>query len=466
VAEPTLVQHLAALAAKSSFDVLPDDVRAAAPQRVLDIVGLGLAALDMDTSQAVRRWALSQGGAPQSVLLGGGRAPAAQAAMVNGTLAHSLDYDDTHLPSVLHPSASVVPAALAAAELTGSSGPQLLAAVAVGVEVCVRLGMAGYDREAGQSTFFERGQHATSICGAVGSAAAAAMLLGLSEDQVAHAMGLSVSMGSGVLEANRNGGSVKRLHCGWAAHAGVVAAELAAAGFTAPPTVLEGRFGFFEAWLSGRFSAEEVTAGLGAEWALPGLHYKPYPANHFTHAAVDAALRLREQGVRPEHVESVEIAVAAPTVRTIGEPIDAKRRPPSGYNAKFSGPFVFAAALHGGSGLGVGLDDFTDEKAQDPSYLALMDRTTVVGSDKCDGLYPEALPAVVTVRLSDGRVLVEEVLTNRGGPDRPLTEDELTQKFLSNATRALPEETALQLAEALRRLPFAPHAATALEVLQ
>ena len=305
MAEPTLVQHLAALAAKSSYDVLPDDVRESAPQRVLDVVGLGLAALDMDTSQAVRRWALAQGGAPQSVLLGGGRAPEAQAAMVNGTLAHSLDYDDTHLPSVLHPSASVVPAALAAAEVGKATGAQLLAAVAVGVEVCVRLGMAGYDREAGQSTFFERGQHATSICGAVGSAAAAGMLLGLDEEALAHAMGLSVSMGSGVLEANRNGGSVKRLHCGWAAHGGVVAAELAAAGFTAPPTVLEGRFGFFEAWLSGRFSPEEVTAGLGTDWALPGVHYKPYPANHFTHAAVDAALRLRAQGVRPDDVERV-----------------------------------------------------------------------------------------------------------------------------------------------------------------
>jgi 2-methylcitrate dehydratase PrpD len=326
--------------------------------------------------------------------------------------------------------------------------------------------MAGYDREAGQSTFFERGQHATSICGAVGSAAAAAVLLGLDEDGIAHAMGLSVSMGSGVLEANRNGGSVKRLHCGWAAHGGVVAAELAAAGFTAPPTVLEGRFGFFEAWLSGRFDPAEITDGLGATWALPGLHYKPYPANHFTHASVDAALRLRDRGIRPADVAAVEVAVATPTVRTIGEPLEAKRRPPSGYTAKFSGPFVFAAALHGGSGLGVGLDDFTDALAEDPSYLALMDRTTVVGSARCDALYPAALPAVVTVTLLDGSTLVEEVLTNRGGPDRPLTEDELAHKFLTNACRALSEETSLRLAGALRRLADLPLAATALEVLQ
>ena len=465
MADSTLVQQLATLAAKATYDVLPADVQAAAPQRVLDIVGLCLAALPMDTSQAVLQWAVAQGTSGPATVIGGGKAPAATAAFVNGVLAHSLDYDDTHLPSVLHPSASVVPAALAAAEASGASGSALLAAVAVGVEVTVRLGMAGYDRNAGQSVFFERGQHATSICGAIGSAAAAAMLFGLDEPAVAHAMGLAVSMGSGVLEANRNGGSVKRMHCGWAAHAGVMAAELAAVGFTAPPTVLEGRFGFFEAWLSGQFDASEVTRDLGTAWALPGLHDKPYPANHFTHASVDAALRLRDKGIRPANVASVEIAVATPTVRTIGDPIEAKRRPPSGYNAKFSGPFVFAAALHGGAGLGVGLDDFTDERTVDPSYLSLMDRTTVVGSAQCDALYPLALPAVVTVTLHDGTVLVEEVLDNRGGPANPLTDEERTTKFLTNATRSLSRETAEQLAAGLRALPDLPLVTTALEPL-
>ncbi len=465
MAEQTLLQQLAACAAKTSYDVLPADIQASAPQRVLDIVGLALAALDMDTSQAARAWSQDQGCTGPATVLGGGTAPAAQAAFVNGVLAHSLDYDDTHLPSVLHPSASVVPAALAAAQAGRASGAALLAAVTVGVEVCVRLGMAGYDRVSGQSTFFERGQHATSICGAVGAAAAAAMLLGLEEHQIADAMGLSVSMGSGVLEANRNGGSVKRMHCGWAAHAGVMAADLAARGFTAPPTVLEGRFGFFQAWLSGEFDADEITRDLGTTWALAGIHYKPYPANHFTHASVDAALRLRDKGIRPEHVASVEIGVAPSTVRTIGEPIEAKRRPPSGYTAKFSGPFVFAAALHGGGGLGVGLDDFTDERAADPSYLSLMDRTTVVASQECAALYPMALPAVVTVTLHDGTVHVEKVLDNRGGPRRPLSQDELMGKFLTNATRFLDERTAQQVARDITDLAALPLATTALEAL-
>ena len=467
MADATLVQLLAGLAAETSYDDLPPAVAASAPERVLDVLGLCLAALDLDTSQAALAWAVEGGGRGDATALGSPvRVPAAQAAFVNGVLAHSLDYDDTHLPSVLHPSASVVPAALATAQAMGSSGKELLAAVAVGVEITVRLGMAGFDREAGQSEFFERGQHATSICGALGSAAAAAKLRGLDASGIADAMGLAVSMTGGVIEANRTGGTVKRLHCGWAAHAGVTAAELAHRGFTGPPTVLEGRFGFYEAFLSGRFEPAEITLGLGDEWALAEIHYKPYPANHFTHAVIDAALALRAGGLRPEDVASVEVGVPTPTVRTVGEPIAAKRRPPSGYAAKFSAPYTFTAALLGGGGLGLGLDDFTDALASDPERQALMDRVTVVGSAACDELYPHALPAVVRVTCTDGRMVEHAVLTNRGGPERPLTQDELTTKFTENASRALSPDRVARLAADVHRLPDLARADEALSALE
>jgi 2-methylcitrate dehydratase PrpD len=467
VADTTLVQQLAGFVADASYASLPDDVAASAPERVLDILGLCLAAVELDTSAAALGWVADSGGHPEATVIGARRrAPSAQAAFANGVLAHSLDYDDTHLPSVLHPSASVVPAALAAAQCAGSSGPALLAAVAAGVEVCVRLGMAGFDREAGQSLFFERGQHATSICGAIGSAAAAAALLGLDEAGIADAMGLAVSMTGGVIEANRTGGTVKRLHCGWAAHAGVSAAQLAARGFTGPPTVLEGRFGFYEAFLSGRFEPAEITLGLGQEWALPGIHYKPYPANHFTHAVADAALAFRASGLHPALVAAVEVGVAAPTVRTIGEPLDQKRRPPTGYAAKFSAPYVFAAALLGGTGLGLGHEDFSDVLVGDPARMRLMDLVTVVPSAECDALYPHALPAVVRVTCTDGAVLEQKVLVNRGGPGRPLTPDELATKFLENATRVLCPETALRLADDVARLPEIARAGDALLALE
>ena len=196
----TIAQHLASLAFATDAENLPERHRASVPERILDVLGICVRSTELDTSHAVRDHVTDQGGRPQSSAIGAGvRLPASSAALLNGTLAHSLDYDDTHLPSILHPSASVVPSALAAAEAHGRSGAELVAAVAVGLEVTVRIGMAGYDGERRQNVWFDRGQHATAICGAVGSAAAAAKLAGLDAAGIADAMGVAASMSSGII---------------------------------------------------------------------------------------------------------------------------------------------------------------------------------------------------------------------------------------------------------------------------
>ncbi|MCF6475717.1 MmgE/PrpD family protein [Nonomuraea sp. MG754425] len=453
MAEPTLAARLAGFAAETTYATLPDDVVDSVRKRVLDIVGLCVAAHRLPTSQAILDYVRDQGGRPQARVVGGGpRVPAALAALANGVLAHSLDYDDTHLPSVLHPSAPVVPAALAAAELAGASGRDTIRAIAVGLEVCVRLGMAGYDPEAGNSTFFEHGQHATSICGTMGGAVAAALLLGQSRDGVLDVLGVAASTASGIIEGNRTGGTVKRLHCGWAAHSAVTAADLVRRGFTGPPTVLEGRFGFFEAFLHGRYAAAEITEGLGSAWSVPGIFFKPYPANHFTHAAIDAAIGLREQGLDPARVERLTLGVPAPVIRTIGQPIEAKRAPETGYQAQFSGPYAVAAGLLGGGGLGVGLADFTDDLARDPLRRELMAKVDVVPDERATKIFPHQFPAVLRARDLDGREWSQEVLVNRGGPGRPLSADELALKFRDNAAGRLPESTAGAVAALAGRL--------------
>jgi 2-methylcitrate dehydratase PrpD len=163
----------------------------------------------------------------------------------------------------------------------------------------------GYDEELRNSVFFERGLHATSICGAVGAAVVVAMLQGQDEAGIASAAGIAASMGAGLLEANRTGGTVKRVHCGWAARCGVAAADLARHGLTGPPTVLEGRFGFLQVFCGDRAHPDAVVRGLGTDWELPRVVLKPYPCNHFTHAGVDAALRLRAQGLAPADVTAI-----------------------------------------------------------------------------------------------------------------------------------------------------------------
>ena len=448
----TVLEQLGEMAV-ASRTTLPEEVRSSVRSRVLDVLGLCAAAVPLESSRMALEMLADEGGRPVAQVVRGPRTSAAWAAFGNGVLAHSLDYDDTHLPSVLHPSASVVPAALAAAERHGADGAQLVHAVAVGIEVCVRLGMGGYDPVAGNSLFFEHGQHATSICGALGAAAAAALLEPDADAQgIGHAIGLAVSMGSGVLEANRTGGTVKRMHCGWAAHAGVVAASLAAKGVTAAPTSIEGRFGFFQAWLHRDGLLDVVVDGLGETWSTPGIFFKPYPANHFTHTAVDAARRLVDRGLAPDDVASAHLAVAAPTVRTIGEPLEVKQAPETGYQAQFSGPYAVVLGLLGGGGLGAALEDYTDELAQDERRRALMARVTVGSDPRCDEVYPRQFPAVLTVRTHAGDMLEEAVMVNRGGPDDPLTEEELMRKFTDNAARSLSPQAVERLAEAVRGL--------------
>jgi len=448
-----LVEPLARLAEETTFERLPDEVVASVKQRVLDTLGICLASAADGLGQGVADLIQSWGGSQQAGLVGrSGSFPAPNAALYNGTLAHSLDFDDTHLPSVLHPSANIVPAALAQAQAVGATGRATIAAAAVGYEIIVRLGMAGYDLELGNSVFFEKGWHATSICGALAAAAMGAKLLGLNREGIADAMGIAASMGSGLLEANRAGGSVKQLHCGWAAHSGITAAELASRGYTAPRTILEGRFGFYTAFCDGKFDPSQITQGLGSEWVTPGIFFKPYPSNHFTHAGIDAALAFKAQGGQVDEIEKIELGGATAPLRTIGEPREQKIRPQSGYHARFSGPFAVATALLESSGLGVSFDNFTDDKVRDPKYLELAARVETFVDPECDRIFPNQFPAVLRVYLKSGELWEKRVLVNRGGPDNPLSDQELFLKYKLNAERCLGPARLEQLADAVAQL--------------
>ena len=439
---------------------LPAPIIADAASRVTDSVGVSLAAAAVDDPaapyRAVERVMRARGGTPEATpLTGGGKLPAASAAMINGTLAHSLDFDDTHLPSVLHPSSSIVSAALAMAEAKGSSGQQLLRAVAIGDEVCNRVGMAGYVPELRNSTFFLRGQHATSICGTIGAAVAVAMLLGQDEAATCSALAIATSMGAGIIEANRTGGSVKQIHCGWAAQAGIEAALFAEAGVTGPPTALEGGFGFLRAYLGTDYDERALTKNLGSDWELLRTVYKPYPANHFTHPVIDCALALRAEGLAPDDIESAEIGVPGTVLRTIAEPWAEKIAPRSPYHAKFSGPFVFAIAMAGGGGLGVQLDDFTPQALADPVRSGLARRCTFTADPICDEEFPNAFSAVARVRTRDGRRLEHRVHSSLGGPEHPLTAAQLEVKFRGNASRSLSDDRTDEVLARLRALPGA-----------
>ena len=451
----SLSSVIARFAHQLRFDQLPQPVIDSARWHLLDTVGCCLAAKDLDSSRALAGYLRLEGGAGQATAIGiGRRLPAAQAAFMNGLLARSLEYDDMAMPD-LHPSGVIAPIVLAVGEWQGACGQTLLSAFALGLELCLRIGRAGYDANTRTSRFLQRGQDASAICGAVAGAAVAAKLLGLGGVQIAHAMGIAVSLASGSLEANRSGGTIKRFQSGWAAKSAVQAACLAKHGVEGPQQALEGRYGFYHCFLDGQFDAGTLTDDLGSHWELQSLRFKPYPSNYYTHAGIDAALALARKGLQPEQLQSLELAVATPMLRTMGEPLERKQAPQSAYEAKFSGPYTVASALIGGTGLGLGIDDFSDELVHEPRRCALMRRISVISSARCDGVFPDQAPAILTVVTTVGEHLVEEVLVNRGGPERPLSAAEVAAKFDDNAKRALPPTTAQSLREAIENLPAA-----------
>jgi len=354
----------------------------------------------------------------------------------------------------LHPSGVIAPVVLAVGEWQRASGAELLAAMALGLELLIRRGRAGYAPDARTSRFLQRGQDASAICGVVAGAAVAARLCGLDADRIADAIGIAVSLASGSLEANRSGGTIKRFQSGWAAKSAVHAAGLAKAGVGGPAQAFEGRYGFYRCFLNGAFDPAMLADGLGTRWEVASLRFKPYPSNYYTHAGIDAALALSRRGIRPEQIRSAELGVATPMLHTMGEPLARKQAPKSAYEAKFSGPYTVASAIIGGTGLGLGIDDFTDPLVREPRRATLMQRIAVVANPRCDAIFPEQAPAVLAVVTEAGERLLEEVMVNRGGPAWPLDDGELAGKFEDCAKRTLPPHAVGSLRRAIEDLPI------------
>lgn len=430
--EPTPAQRLADFTAELAWDAVPQAVRAGIEERLIDTLAVALAATTTAAVTAVRGLVEEWGGRPQAGVVGEPRSlPSASAALVNGTLAHVFDFDDTMLPSGIRPSATLVPAVLAQAQALGASGIEVVTALAAGYEVVARLGEAQFDARRRTSTMSARGLDATAILGAVSGAAACARLLHLDGRRTVDAISIAAGMAAGLLESNEGFG--RPIQCGWAAHAAVSAAGLAAGGLAGPPGGLAGRFGLLPALCGDRWTEAALTASLGSRWDQLGIHIKPYPCHPFTHALVDAALALRRRGLRDRDVASVRIGAAAPMVRLIGEPIDVKRRPLTSRQAQLSGPFVFAAALAGGGGLGIDRDDFAEARLKDPRVIAVARACEVVVDPECEARFPYSLAASIRVRTRQGGELAERVLDNRGGPQRPLGREELLAKAEANA---------------------------------
>jgi 2-methylcitrate dehydratase PrpD len=406
----------------SARDTVPETAIAAARLHFLDALAVGLAASRVGPVTGLPALAARQGSGPSTVLGSRATAPAPIAALINGGLIHSLEYDDTHVASVVHGSAVVAPAALAVAEEAGSSGRELLAAFAVGWEFLVRIGLASPGRIQAQ------GFQITSAAGAFAAAAVSCLLRDDDDDVLGNAVGIAGSQAAGTFAFLADGATVKAVQPAWAAHAGLLAAELARAGVTGPAGVFDGPFGFFTLYAKdpdgGAQLAREL-GDLGQVWHLPAAAFKLQPCCHYIHPFIEALHELMAQGVTVGSLASLHCWVPSEVVSVIAEPWAERQSPATAHAARWSLPFVLAAVLRDGA---VGLDLFAGEVDED--LIPLSQRITFEpwpGSG-----FPSRFPARLRATLTDGSVIEVAVDDVQGSATRPVPADRVLGKVERN----------------------------------
>ena len=415
----TVSEQLAAVIA-----ALPRDTPAATgsvcQSLLIDVAGICISARHSDFMQSTLA-ATDEPGACTVI----GQASArsiSMAAICNGTAAHGDDFDDTFEGGPAHAGAVIVPAILATAEQHHLSGADVGLGIAVGCEVICRMCLVA------PKLVHKAGFHPTAVFGAIGAAAGAGAALNLNAKQLVDAMGIAASMSSGIIEYLAEGAWTKRMHPGWAAHAGYRAARLAQAGFVGPRTMFEGEHGFFHAFArthEGNFT--DMLDGFGLRWLAAGIAFKPYACGTMAHPYIDCARKLMAAGLKPADIVSIECETAEGIVHRLWEPLASKQIPPNGYAAKFSVPYAIAVGILRGD---AGLSEYQESVVHDPAVRALAAKIRYVIDP--DNPYPRQFTGHLRVTLQNGEIREARQGHFRGGVDEPLSYDDLVKKFRAN----------------------------------
>ena len=417
---PHLTAAIAQFIATLRYDDIPLVARAPIHVAFADTIGVAIAGANEDAPRLVA--AMLNPAGDEALLLGGARrASALDAALINGTAAHALDYDDVSQRGIGHASASIVPAILAEAEAVDATGAQMVAAYAAGYETIAELAR----RDADVGRYHDKGWHPTGFFGAIAAAAACASLRGLDAGQCAMALGIAASQAAGLI-ANV-GTMTKPLHTGRAAHAGVAAARLAASGFTAAGDVFDHVPGFLHAYsFGGRIDLESPVA-LGRQWQICDgnrISVKKYPMCFCTHRALDGMFDLLDaQPLAADDIDRIEVTISRRNLVIL-----RNHRPQTGLEAKFSIEFAVAAPVIARR---AGLSELADAFVLRPDVRALMSRVVVKADDRDDPDRPGYALADRVVVFDRARNTHDSgpISHVRGDHDSPLTTDALRTKF-------------------------------------
>jgi 2-methylcitrate dehydratase PrpD len=429
---------LAGFATELKYSSIPAAAVQTAKTAVRDCLGVALAGSREEDAKICAEIARQEKAKEETSVVGQGfKTSALQAAFANGTAAHALDFD--HSFTLLgQPTSPIIPAVFALGEALGASGRQAIEAYAAGYEITARLVHSLRDS-------VHDGWHGPSMVGSFGAAAACAKLLGLSAAQTEMALGIAASMAGGL--AANFGTMTKPLHAGLGARNGVLAAKLAQGGYTANARAIENSKGFYEVFHPGTTIHEEAVDEIARSWALlsDGIRIKPYPCGGLTHQVIDAVLEFRaKHNLTADMIEAVDVDVVQHTFQRI-----AFRVPQTGIQGKFCMPYLVARAVIDGR---VGLEVFTDAAVRDAKILKFAERVQMKLDPNLKKSDAAGRPCRVTIRLKDGRTLSREAQHARGGPEFPLTEEELRAKFMECAVQAFDRGAAEKALTDIERL--------------
>jgi 2-methylcitrate dehydratase PrpD len=452
-----LTERLARFVQEASFDRLPSRAVETAKMGISDCVGVMLAGSREPAGRLVAEYARESGEARRCTVVGcRARASAAVAALANGTAAHALDYDDVNWSLIGHPSAVLVPTVLALGEDGDRPGRTVMEAYIAGFEVAAKLGRAAQPVHSSKG-----GWHATATLGAFGAAAAAAKLLGLSSDEICVAFGLTASMASGI--CHNFGTMTKPFHAGHAAHTGIMAARLAQLGLTARSDTFDdprGFLGVYSRGLSADLPGALESLGHPLELETTGLLIKPYPCGVAAHPAVDGVLELaRAPGVTPDQVSRIDVGVTQYTFDKLTYGL-----PETGLQGKFSMPYIVARTIIDRR---LSLDAFTDAGVKEPEVRQLAERVHMAVDPVIEREWRGGdRPCKVTMMQRTGETRSVTVKISRGSPSRPLSREELKDKFEDCAARALNPESVEHAWAGLQRLETLSSIGPLLEALE
>jgi len=364
------------------------------------------------------------------------------AALLNGTLAHSLDFDDTHAEASLHSSAPILSAALAAAQMNKSSGQELIAACVVGYEVQIRLGLAG-----GSSAHYKKGFHPSATCGIFGAAAAAGYLMGLTKEQYISAFGIALSQSAGSMQFLTDGAWTKRSHVGQAAQNGLSCAIMAGEGFKGPSKAFEGQWGYLHSYASGG-DVKKAMNDLGEKFETLNLGVKPYPSCRYSHAAIDGLIELKKElKFSSNDLDDIDIGLSETALNIIGYPLMEKQHPKSIVDGQFSMPFCAAVTVKSG---GLQWDDYKNH-LNNKDTLSLCNKVKVSPDEDAEKCCPEYMSAKVKVVVK-GEKYEKFVKIPKGEPENFMEDAEFISKFKGLTEPYLSKQRVDQLTDLMLKI--------------